>query len=241
MARTSHLVRMNSVASQSSSSGCDGRVALRAEIFGGLDDAGSEIQLPVAIHGHARGERMRGIDEPFGEVEAGGALAVVDGERRQDGGSTGLDLVGLIAIVAAAQHEGVARLLHLAHDHGGEDLFLQRRGLFAEGFQVGVLVAQRLVGDEAKIVFAQAGFFGLGELSADAGENGLDRILDRDVLDFLRRQGAVVEARDRRCAPLKAAGVRLFDADEQLGVRTRIGRGQSVSLTISLSAGLPST
>ena len=51
-------VRMNSVASQSSSSGCYGRLALRAEILGGLDDAGAEIHLPVAIHRHARGQRI---------------------------------------------------------------------------------------------------------------------------------------------------------------------------------------
>ena len=35
-----------------------GRFALRAEILGGLDQAGAEIRLPEAIHGDARGQRI---------------------------------------------------------------------------------------------------------------------------------------------------------------------------------------
>ena len=41
-----------------------------AEIFGGLDEADTEIHLPKMIDGDAGGERVGGIDNPLGEGEA---------------------------------------------------------------------------------------------------------------------------------------------------------------------------
>ena len=55
----SQPLRMNSVASQSSNSGWTGPLALRAEVLDRLDDAGAEEHLPVAVDGHARGQRVR--------------------------------------------------------------------------------------------------------------------------------------------------------------------------------------
>ena len=49
---------MNSSASQSSSSGCDGRLAHLAEVARRADDALAEVVLPEAIDHHARGERV---------------------------------------------------------------------------------------------------------------------------------------------------------------------------------------
>ena len=60
---------MNSVASQSSSSGWLGASPLRAEIFGRLHQARAEIHLPIAVDGDARGERMRRIDQPLRQSE----------------------------------------------------------------------------------------------------------------------------------------------------------------------------
>ena len=102
MALTSQPVRMNSVASQSSSSGCDGHSPCDAEIFDGLDDAGAEIHLPEAIHGDARQQRIAGIDQPFGEAEA--IVRRAGGQRRQRGGNAGLhDFAGLIVCAADQQ------------------------------------------------------------------------------------------------------------------------------------------
>ena len=44
--------------------------ALRAELLGRFDDADAEQLLPQAIDGHARGERIVGVDEPIGQAEA---------------------------------------------------------------------------------------------------------------------------------------------------------------------------
>ena len=69
MAFTSQPVRMNSVASQSSSSGLQRPLALRAEILHGLHHAGAEVHLPEAIHRHARRQRIGRIDQPFREAQ----------------------------------------------------------------------------------------------------------------------------------------------------------------------------
>ena len=55
--------------------------ALRAEILHRLDQAGAEIHLPEAIHGHARRQRIGGIDQPFGEAQA--IVRHAGGQRRQ--------------------------------------------------------------------------------------------------------------------------------------------------------------
>ena len=46
-----------------------GRLALAAEIVGGLDEAGAEDLLPHAVDGDARGERMLRTEQPLGEAE----------------------------------------------------------------------------------------------------------------------------------------------------------------------------
>ena len=66
---TSQPLRTNSVASQSSNSGCDGMLALHAEILRRLHQARAEVLLPEAIHRHARGERMLRINQPLREAQ----------------------------------------------------------------------------------------------------------------------------------------------------------------------------
>ena len=80
---------MNSMASQSSNSGCVGGDALRAEVVLRLDEAAAEILLPDAIHDDARGERILRLDEPAREIEAVRVSAGL--ERRQHGGRAGRD------------------------------------------------------------------------------------------------------------------------------------------------------
>ena len=46
-----------------------GRLALGAEVLRSLDQAGAEVVLPVAIDGHARRQRVRGIDQPLREAQ----------------------------------------------------------------------------------------------------------------------------------------------------------------------------
>ena len=58
---------MNSTASQSSSSGWDGGVALVAEILDGADDAAAEEGRPLAVDLNARGQRILRRNEPAGE------------------------------------------------------------------------------------------------------------------------------------------------------------------------------
>ena len=57
-------------------------LALHAEIFGGLDDAGAEEVLPHAIDLHAGGQRVLGHDQPSGKPESIGRAAL--GQRRQE-------------------------------------------------------------------------------------------------------------------------------------------------------------
>ena len=87
IARTSHPVRTNSVASQSSSSGCDWRLALDAEILLRLHDADAEIHLPEPVDGDARVSGWPGSTSHFASVSrlsgaslgSGGSIAGTPG------------------------------------------------------------------------------------------------------------------------------------------------------------------
>ena len=95
-----------------------GRLALAAEIVGGLDDADAENLLPHAIDGHARGERMIFGKEPARETEP---VARHRGcHRRQHCRRAGLHAIALL-IVRAAVERVRERLLVCAlfHDKSG--------------------------------------------------------------------------------------------------------------------------
>ena len=51
-------------------------LALRSEIFGGLDDAGPEEVLPHPIDLHPRGQRVLGHEQPAGKAESIGGAAL---------------------------------------------------------------------------------------------------------------------------------------------------------------------
>ena len=129
---------MNSVASQSSNSGCDGHSPCDAEVFDGLHDAGAEIHLPEPIHGHAREQRIPGVNHPSCKSQAIVRSALR--QRRQDSGHTGLHFIARLVISAARQHERVLANRTLGHHHDGGEaaleffFFLTQRGEALPGF-----------------------------------------------------------------------------------------------------------
>src|SRR5262249_56010909 len=64
--------------------GVDGRLALRAEIFDGFDNAVAEIHLPETIDRDARGQRMIRVDQPFCQRQTVDLLVFL--QRRENGG-----------------------------------------------------------------------------------------------------------------------------------------------------------
>ena len=95
--------------------GVAGWLSLAAEVFRGADQAFSEKDLPVAVHGDATGQRMLGVGEPVGEAEA--IVGLILGERRKSGGRASGDLLATRIVNAAFKEVGGAGFLHLLHDH----------------------------------------------------------------------------------------------------------------------------
>ena len=89
---------MNSLASQSSSSGCVGRSPCVPKSSRRAHDAAPENFLPDAIHRHARRQRIFGRDQPSRQCESRGLLA--RGQRRQNRECAGLHLGAVLAPIA---------------------------------------------------------------------------------------------------------------------------------------------
>src|SRR2546423_1442928 len=107
-----------------------GRFALGAKVFGGLDDSGPEILLPILVDHHARGERIRRIENPFCEAQP--VLRQILRHWRKERGNTRRDLLTSIVVLTAAKHESIAWLGHLRHDHRCGDRFLELLAFFPE-------------------------------------------------------------------------------------------------------------
>ncbi len=89
-----------------------GRLALRAEVLGRLDDPGAEDLEPEAVDGHAGGQRMVGGDQPLRQPQAVDRRA--RRQRRQERGHGPADLLALLVVLAPLEHErrlGIAGLL----------------------------------------------------------------------------------------------------------------------------------
>ena len=133
--------------------GVAGGLALRAEILGGLHDAGAEDLLPKAIDGDTGSERIRIIDEPLREAETVAGKRRV--HRRKHARRGGLDLFALLVVHAAIEdvRHGVGVFV-LAHDvcHGcaAQDRIALgfQVGQFFVGVAVGLIVAEEVVGLE---------------------------------------------------------------------------------------------
>ncbi len=102
--------------------------------------------FPIAIDGHAAGQRIAFIDQPFGQRQPVGRHAF--GKRRKQRGDARLDFLALIKPIAADVNLGHAFLAvgQLAHDRRGHRLNLLqlRLGLLDGRLQILVI---RLLGE----------------------------------------------------------------------------------------------
>ena len=90
-------------------------LGLRAEVFGGLDDADAEEALPLAVDPDPRGERMIARDEPLREAET--ILRRTRRERRQCGGEMATHFVGGAVVFTAFEDKGLPSLGPFLHHH----------------------------------------------------------------------------------------------------------------------------
>src|SRR4051812_16962252 len=90
------------------------RIALAAEIVGGLHDSSPEDLLPHAIDSDAGGERMIRGEEPFRKAQP--ILRHVGGHRRQNRRGRGFYLLALLVVRAAIkdmrERRAIGALLH---------------------------------------------------------------------------------------------------------------------------------
>src|SRR5262245_6056577 len=193
--------------------GMDGRLALRAEILDGFDNAVAEIHLPETIDRDARGQRMIRIDKPSGQCQTVDLLVFL--QRRKNCGDSRRDILGLVAVIAAREDECVARFAELHHDHRVEDRLVQ--GLFSlpDVFQLGVLpphLFRRGLGQE---IFAQPVFFLFRPLAADAGKDRADRKVNGQVYYLTIAEIAGIKTHVIKAAAICPSG--LFAPDDQFG------------------------
>lgn len=106
--------------------------ALPAKVFRGFNNPSAEELLPEAIHGDAGGEGILLIDEPVGEVHAGGDFAGGFERGKKGGGVAGDDLAEA-SVVAPNPDVGGIEVFALTHDHGSTDLAEVGVALFLEG------------------------------------------------------------------------------------------------------------
>ena len=95
-------------------------IALRTEIAGRADEAGTKELLPKTIGGDARGEGVFFINEPAREVEAGGTCAG-RGQWWEKGGRGGGDeFAGFVVLAAEQDGRGVRRGTFTGDERGGQ-------------------------------------------------------------------------------------------------------------------------
>jgi hypothetical protein len=167
------------------------RLPLHAEIFLRLDDAVAEVHLPEAIHGDARGQRMVRIDEPSREREA--VERRILRQRRQHRRHTRLHLFGLVAIVAAREHEGVARFLQVRHHHCGRNALLEVLFLLVQRLELGQRLAERLRRGMREKVLTNLCGLRRRALAEHAGNDDASRIVNREIDDLSGLEDAAVD------------------------------------------------
>ena len=139
--------------------------ALVAEVLERGDEAAAEEGLPLAVHGHAGGQRILGSEEPAGEGQA--VCRGVLGQAGQEGGHAGLHFFAWVQVFAAVVTHGRPRVGSgtLAHDERG---LAARDALTQGGEGLGV---HGDFGGGLEEAHAQ----GVPILRCGAGEHGLDR------------------------------------------------------------------
>ena len=119
--------------------------ALGAVVVFRFDQTRAKILLPDAVDHHASSERVGGIEEPARQIEPIGWAARWGGERRQDTGSAGGDLLAGAREVALDKDDAFTRLRELDHDERGGGFSLQlleRREFFMERGELGIGAAE---------------------------------------------------------------------------------------------------
>ena len=91
------------------------RLALDAEVLAGLDDSPAEDLSPEPVHDHAAHQRVARIDEPACQAQAIGRL--IRGQRVQNPGHAGRNLLALDVVAAANQDVRRSGLWKLLHHH----------------------------------------------------------------------------------------------------------------------------
>ena len=136
---------------------------------------------------------MRGVDQPAGKREA--IERRVLGQGRQDGRHARGHFFAAIAVIAAAEDGGFAGLgVHLGHDHGGRNGFVELFFARLELLDVGVQAAHFRVGGVGKEILADAVFLIFRAPARRDLHSGADRLPEGELLDFGRVHSTGVEA-----------------------------------------------
>ena len=150
---------MKSRASQSSSSGWDGRSPCEPKFSEVADQAAAEEVLPHPVHLHSGGERMIRCGEPAREAEA--VARLVGGKRRQRGGSDARQRLAFrVAVFAAGENPRGAGLGHFLHHRKFADAVHGLAQVRAEFAEIGGRVAEFGI-DGGEIVTPQLGESGV--------------------------------------------------------------------------------
>ena len=201
--------------------------ALRAEVVRGLHEAVAEEHGPIAVHGDAGGERILFRDQPSRE---GQTIRGACGQRGQERGRCGRHLLALGPEVAAHEHEGVPRRIHLLHDEGRRDLGVEGvLGLFRIG--QALLGADEVDGMVLLVEAREVRAFLGGAVAARAVDDRQVGIEDEQA-NVLGRQGAVVDADVVDQSGEGELGVARTDAD---GLGVRDGTLQLILLHLHLA------
>ena len=155
---------------------------------GGGNEPLSEDLRPEAVDVDAGRERMVRLGQPPRQPQAVGGRPF--GQRREDRGDGGADLVALLVVLAADEdvREGLLALLLLG-DEGHLRAGLHRLELGDEGVPR-VPEAPRVRVDEGEVVVAQRLQLFLGPLGRLRGEHRFERAATGQHLHLRRRQGA---------------------------------------------------
>ena len=100
--------------------GVAGPGSLGSKVFGRFDESGAEELLPESVDGDAGGEGILLINEPVGEVHAGGD-GVFFLKRREEVRSVTADFVAKLIVVSTQANVGRVDILAFTHHHGGAD------------------------------------------------------------------------------------------------------------------------
>src|SRR5204863_5262271 len=135
------------------------------------------IKLPIAIDGDSRGERMLRAEQPLRQTETIGRRVLR--RRWKQGRNGGRYLLALVAIVAAPQYEGVARLGHLGHHLRSHDVLFHLGQALLERIELGINTTEIRGGVVRKEVIEQTLLLFLGTFTLFLSKDEADGFVER--------------------------------------------------------------